>query len=490
MRSGRLISFILAAVFLNPALGGAKFGVIKTRVRFAMYHPPAFHAFGREIRVEVDSVDTRAQLMVAPLIQHLLEEALVRENFRLTPSARTLLHCTLTDAAAFLRTASRMQSMNVYVGRHTEEDKNGKTKEVTDCKVQKARVTYLISSGHLAMEVKAKDTRTQTLLMSQPVERVYGQESAIAGPQKCRGGTYAVRQGQILDPLDILDLLADQAINDALVLATGYDEPREVLLAVDDELKPGNAQAKAGAWQNALETWTDTSVGSTKTEAARQYNLGVAHEVLAGLAMRNWRLEEATAHLFEAQECYAQALKLDPGEKYFRDTMARLQSDQELLQQQLEQASAEESANADTKPRQPALSAASLTIPLEGWPPGEPDAVHEYRLYVRTRLGAQRGRPTEALRQELLVGAADYQLESYEATEVLDSETQRLAVIQQNVEKYRGDVQAATADGAITAEDRQMLRKRQEILQLSDEQVSEIESQFKVQAEDEDAPPR
>jgi len=147
MRSARLISFFLAAAFLNPALGGAKFGVIKTRARFAMYHPPAFHAFGREIRVEVDSVDMRTQLMVAPLIQHLLEEALVHENFKVTPSARTLLRCTLTDATAFLRAASRSQSVNVYLGQHAEEDKNGKTKEVEDCKVQKARVTYLISSA-------------------------------------------------------------------------------------------------------------------------------------------------------------------------------------------------------------------------------------------------------------------------------------------------------------------------------------------------------
>jgi hypothetical protein len=488
MRSARMIPFFLAAIFLNPALGGAKFGVIKTRVQIAMYHPPAFHAFGGEIRVEVDSVDERTQLMVAPLIQHLLEEALVREDFKLTSNARTLLRCTLTDATALLRTASRSQSMNVYLGQHSEEDKNGKTKRVEDCKVQMARVTYIISSGHLAMDVKAEDTRAKTLLMSQPAERAYGQESAIAGPQKCRGETYAIRQGQLLDPLEILSLLAGQAINDTVVLATGYDEPREVLLAVDDELKPGNAQAKAGAWENALETWTKTSVRSTDTEAARQYNRGVAHEALAAMAMRNWRLEEAASHLFEAQECYVQALKLDPGEKYFHDTMARLQSDQTLLQHQLEQASAEESATTGTTLRRPAPSAAPLAIPLEGWPPGETGSIHDYRLYVRTRLGAQRGRPTDALRQELLIGAGDYQLESYEAMEVLDSETQRLTVMQQNVEKYRADFQAAMAGGAITAEERQMLRKRQQILHLSDEQVKEVESQLAVQEEDQETP--
>ncbi len=481
MRLARLICFFLAAAFLNPALGGAKFGIIKTRVSFPVYHPPAFHAYGREMRVEVDSVDMRSQLMVAPLIQHLLEEGLAQQNLKVTPNARTLLRCTLTDAAASLQTMSRLESMNVSLGMHTEQGQNGKTKQVEDCKAQRVRVTYLISSGHLAMELKATDTRTQTLLMDQSVDRIYRQESPIGGPPKCRGANYGVRQGQLQDPLAILSLLSEQAINDTLSLATGFDEPREVLLAVDDELKPGNAQAKAGAWHEALETWTNTSTNTRETEAARQYNLGVAHEVLAAMAMRNWTLEDAASHLYAAQECHTQALKLDPDEKYFRDTVARLRADQQLLQQQLEQTSAEESANLDTAPRRIAPSPAALTIPLEGWPAGEPEAVHEYRLYVRTRLSVHKGRPTEALRQELLIGATDYQVESYIAVEVLDSEVQRLAVMQQNVEKYRADFQAAMAGGTISAEDREMLRKRQQILHLSDEQVAEVESQLTAQ---------
>lgn len=484
MRLARLICLFLTAVFLNPALGGAKFGIIKTRVRFPVYHPPAFHAYGREIRVEVDSVDMRAQLMVAPLIQHLLEDGLAHENFNITPNARTLLRCTLTDASALLQTRARMQSINVLLGEHTEQSNSGNTKQVEDCKVQRSRVIYLVSSGHLAMEVRATDTKTQNLLMSQPVDRVYQQESPIAGPPKCRGAKYTMRQGQLQDSLAILNLLAEQAINDTLTLATGYDETREVLLAVDDELKPGNAQARAGAWQDALQTWTNTSVRSRKTEAARQYNLGVAHEVLAAMAMGNWALEEATSHLYEAQECYSQALKLDPGEKYFRDTMARLRAGQQLLQQQLEQSSAEESADLDAAPRRVASSSAALAIPLEGWPAGEAEAVHDYRVYVRARLSAQKGRLTEALRDELLIAAPDYQVESYIAVEVLDSEMQRLVVLRQNVEKYRVDFQAAMAGGSMSPEDRQMLRKRQQILHLSDQQVAEVESQLSGQASD------
>ena len=93
MRLARLICFFLAVAFLNPALGCAKFGIIKTPVSFPVYHPPAFHSYGREIRVEVDSVDTRTHLMVAPMIRHLLEEGLTHRDFKVTPEARVGFDC-------------------------------------------------------------------------------------------------------------------------------------------------------------------------------------------------------------------------------------------------------------------------------------------------------------------------------------------------------------------------------------------------------------
>jgi hypothetical protein len=287
------------------------------------------------------------------------------------------------------------------------------------------------------------------------------------------------------DPLSILSPMGDDAVREVLMLATGYDEPREVLLAVDGELKRGNAQAVAGDWKDALDSWTNASVRSRATEAARQYNRGVAHEVLAAMALHNWQLDDATSHLDQSQECYAQALKLDPKEEYFRNTMARLQADRQLLQQQLGQASEEESAGQGADPRRTAPAAsASSAVPLEGWPAGEPDPVHDYRAYVRTRLSAQKGQPAEALKQELLAGAADYGVESDAALQVLGSETQRLAAVRQNMEKYREDFQAAATDGAITADERQMLRKRQQILHLSDEQARQVERQFKFQETD------
>ncbi len=484
MRFARLIPFILAGTFLLSQLASPKFGVVKTRARFAMFHPPAFHASNGELRLQVDSLDSRHGLTMAPRIEQSLEEGLLRSYFKVTPDARTLLQCTLTDSTAHLEPAVREESVNVHVGEHTEQGSDGKPKIVEDCQVRNSLVTYLVSVGHLAMDVKAKDTRAGTLLMNQLVERGYRRESAIFGPRRCGGASYGVLGAQFQDPFVILGFLGDEVVNDTLTLATGFDEPREVLLAVDDPLKPGNAQAVAGAWREALDTWTSSSAHNKPGEAARLYNLGVAHEAMAAMAMRNWKLDDAASHLFESQESYSQALKIDPEEKYFRDTMARLQIDQHLLHQQLRQAS-EESDGASGRPGKPAPGSSSAA-PLDGWPSGESAPVHDYRVYVRTRLGAEKGRPTEALKQALLAGAADYGVEPDAGLRVLDSEVERASVLRQNLETYRADFQAAAADGLITPDERQMLRKRQQILHVSDNQAKEIESQFKFQETDQD----
>ncbi len=481
IRIARFCLFGSATLCFLVAPLWSKFGVNKTHARFSIYHPPAFLTPQRQLRLEVGSVDMRTGFLMVPRLQHFLEEAMVSQGFKISPGARTKLECTLTDASAGLETVQRSESVNIHLGEHTEE-KNGKKKEVEDCKSRDVRVTYLISSGHLAMEVKAKDA--QTLLMSRMVERSYRQESAIAGPPKCGGEAYNVQREQLQDPSAILGQLGDEAVSDTVALAAGFDEPRDVLLAVDDELKPGNTQAQAGAWPEALETWTNAAMHSTPGEAARQYNLGVAHEVMGAAAMHNWALDEAANHFAQAQECYSTALKTDPNEKYFRDTMGRLEMDRGLLHQQLNQASQEQAASGGATPRRGPPPTSSLSIPMEGWPDGEAGPVHDYRVYVRTRLSAQKSRPADALRQQLIAAAGDYGVQNDTALQVLDSETQRLDVVRKNMEQYRQDFAAAVAGGSVSPDEREMLRKRQQILHLSDDQVREIEAQFQARPTD------
>jgi hypothetical protein len=98
-------------------------------------------------------------------------------------------------------------------------------------------------------------------------------------------------------------------------------DPVEALLAVNDELKNGNRLAQSGLFQEALDEWSRRTYKGG-TEAARVHNVGVAYEALA------YKLPPYTPehrdYLEKAKQSYLLAMKLDTGEKYFRDPPPRI----------------------------------------------------------------------------------------------------------------------------------------------------------------------
>ena len=485
MRRGwRIFLGVFAAILMIAVSGWAKFGVSKTRAEITIHYPPAFHAPGRELQIRVNSIAPGSRGALAFRIQQLIEQALTRENFKVDSFARTSLEGSLNEAAASVEWQIRSVSFRIHTGEHTEYDKKGKAKQVEDCKQQQVNVTYLVSSGELSLNLTAVDSKTQSVLFTQLIQRTYRQESAIAGPKLCGNQAYTLSADQLQDRRAILARLADQAVAATAAIVAGYDEPRTLLLAVDNELKPGNTQALSGNWRGALEVWKETVITpeNPEKEAARQYNLGVAHEALAAAAMRNEDLDGAKEHLDAAEDGYKQALTLDRGEKYFRDTLERVQADRAVWKKQQEQQLLEQSEAANLAPSAGAPPVAPITvnIPLEGWPENEKEAVHDFRAYVRTRMGAQTADLGEPFKQKLVASGADYGIPEATALQVVDSEASRLLVLKQNMQKYGEDFKDVAADGAVSAEEREVLRKRQKTLHLSDAQVSEVESHFPV----------
>ncbi len=312
----------------------AKFGgLVKTKATFILRHPPAFYAPQRELRIEATSNDPD-RVPVANHLREYLEQALTQQGFRLSPNASTVLQLTVVDASVLVAKQKRVERVSVRTGEHTVQDKKGKATVVEDCQDSDQALTYLASSGNVSIGLRVTDQNAQTLLASQQVVKTYQMASPIFGPPLCQGRVYDLDDRQLLNGDDILRLLVGQAVADLIPMIVGQDEPRTVLLAVDDELKPGNAAALAGDWQRALQTWQGAAVHGQPTEAARQYNLGVAYEVLASQAMKVWSLDTAAGNLDEAERRYRQALTLDPEEKYFRGTLERIQQERQVLEAQ------------------------------------------------------------------------------------------------------------------------------------------------------------
>jgi hypothetical protein len=463
---------------VSPALG--KFGISKTRAIYLMHYPPAFHTPGRELRVRFSSDFFGPDAELAGQMQQQVEEALLREGFRISPSALTVLQGSLDEARAAVERERRPVNLEIHVGERTEKDRNGKEKQVEDCKRQQVSAVFLVSRGRLALDLMAVETRTTSTTFRHRFERHYDQESMVDGPRLCGKRSYSISPGHLRYRREILAHLADRVVAETVRLASGYSEERSVLLAVDDELKPGNALALAGNWPQALALWEGAAIpaGDQGKEAARLYNLGVAHEVLAAAAMRNDQLDEAGARLKDAEKLYAQAITLDGKEKYFRDTFERVQHARAVLDKKLQYRALDGATVDDLIPFAPEARAEGADVPLEGWPENENEAVHDFRLYVRTRLEARNEEPDEVLLQKLISNAGDYGVPEPTAAGVIDSETRRLRVLLGNMEKYQEDFKDVVADGAVSPTEREMLRKRQKTLHLSDAQVRTVEARF------------
>ena len=472
----KLLFLALTSACLFAAAGlWAKFGITKTRAVYMVPHPPAFYTPGRELSLQVTSLDPRGGMVVVPPFRQMLHQLLMREDFNVTPRARTKLQCTVSEAIALVERQTRWESVNVHVGEHTEKDAKGKEKKVEDCRIQQAEVTYLASSGSLAVHVTASDLTKQSVLFTLPVRRLYRQESMVAGPARCGGKSYGILSGQLQDPHAILMRLSEEAMAAIIPPVAGFAESKDVLLAVDDELKPGNTHAQAGNWDRALALWEAASAPKPQTEAARQYNLGVAHEALTGLALKTGDLEQATAQLARAAEAHDRALMLDPNEKYFRDSVTRVFQVRPVLDGFREHESLERAETAGAR--------ASLSTPGEGAPEGESRPIQDFRMFARQRIMAERWEPSEEFQRKLAARGAESGVALAVARQVVDSEVKRFLLLRQNQQKYQELFEELAEDGSISTYERATLRKEQSSLRLSDDLVREVEMQFQITEE-------
>jgi hypothetical protein len=477
LRRKLLLLALTSACLLAGSGLWAKFGITKTRAVYMLPHPPAFYTPGRQLSLQVTSLDPRGGRVVVPRFREMLHQLLVREGFNMTPAARTRLQCTVSEAVALVERQTRWESVNVHVGEHTEKDAKGKEKKVEDCRTQQAEVTYLVSSGSLAVHVTASDLVRESVLFALPVRRLHREESAVAGPQRCGGKGYGIIAGQLQDPHAILMRLSEAAMAAIVPPVAGFAESKGVLLAVDDELKPGNAHAQAGNWGQALTLWEAASTPKPETEAARRYNLGVAHEALAGLALKTGDLEQAAAQLAKATEAHDRALMLDPNEKYFRDSVTRLFQVRQVLEGFREHQSLEGAGAA--------AAGAPLSAPGEGAPAGESRAVRDFRIFARQRIMAERWEPSEEFQRKLAARGAESGVAPAVARQVVDSEVKRFLLLRQNQQKYQELFEELVEDGSISTSERATLRNAQRSLHLPDDLVREVETQFQFTEEGE-----
>ncbi|HLA77175.1 MAG TPA: hypothetical protein VJU18_06315, partial [Vicinamibacteria bacterium] len=314
MRRFAISVLVLSAACLSP-VAHAKFGISKTKISLERTRPPELQLVGETVAIEVGSDSRRIGDSELRSIRDALEDA-----FRDSPwlrlvddaeSADNLVRVTVEALEA------RVRESVVYEEKYV---KTGERREWND-KKQKWETKDVWGNRKEPVDVTKADGRVDARL---EVKNSLGTRSADVGDSyqnEWKGSATVPSEANSEEALE-RHLMAGAGHRAAAAVSfTG--EPLEVLLAVDGELKPGNALAESGRFDEARAEWSRLALKGGK-EAARLHNLGVVHE---GLAYRLPMSDpQHRQHLEEADRLFQQARRLDPDEKYFAPPLDRIQA--------------------------------------------------------------------------------------------------------------------------------------------------------------------
>ena len=313
MRSMRAALAVLLLLLLLSAPSFAKFGISKTKVVLQAPRPPELPVLAETVFLDVRG-DGDVGRRYASDVQRRVEQAFgATDLYKLASTERAAggrVVITLHDMRADIRDEIRTERKSVRVG--TEQVWNEKKKKYDTKDIYKDRdvqTVWVRGEGSVDADVDVDQgggkKRTRRL------------DARFDGADK--------REGSLRRELQSESSMRDSLIQElgykAVAAVTFHQEPLEVLLAVNGELKQGNKLAELGKWPEALNEW-NRKVYKGDTEAARLHNVGVAYEALA------YRLppfdQEHRDLLQKASENYEKARLLDADEKYFKPPVERI----------------------------------------------------------------------------------------------------------------------------------------------------------------------
>jgi tetratricopeptide (TPR) repeat protein len=302
--------------------------------------------------------------------------------------------------------------------------------------------------------------------------------------------------GQIPDNRQILNRLTGQIVGQIRKRYARTERLETVMLAIDDELKAGNAMAQAGKWDEALKQWE--SVKMKKNESDRLYNMAAANEMLAYTAYRNTQNMEASFPLFsKALAMYEEALKTDPTEKYIQQAQARIMRaktnmDTAMKHYEAQRFEAEKLEHEIEAKRQKEQEiASSIERGAKGGviTPDSPDEA-KFRTYARARLGSVSGDPSDdQINAMLNAGKELYNIENDPGKQVIYEEIGRKRRHDQGLRLYRESLADFAKEKQITADARSSLKDIREKYALSESETAQIEQEFGITAPKKTVPP-
>lgn len=309
-----LVPIVLGLALFGSEAALAKFGISKTRVTLPRLRPPAARVLADAVAVDVRSGSPEVTGSHVSLVRSRLEGALRASGlYRLVDRPReadTVIRVTLDDLRAEVRDEVEMEKKRVKIGEKqvwNEKKKKYESEDIYGDRDQPVSIRVAEGTVNATVEVDGEGGR-----QSRDAGAAYHQRYKVeSGVPSEASSEESLRR-----------FLMASASDDIVAQVSFAPDPVEAMLAVNGELKPGNRFAESGLFDQALAEWSRRTYKGD-TEAARLHNVGVAQEALAYKFPPH--SAEHREHLEQAREHYRRALQLDPGEKYFKPPLERIE---------------------------------------------------------------------------------------------------------------------------------------------------------------------
>ncbi|MBZ5524303.1 MAG: DUF6340 family protein [Acidobacteriia bacterium] len=350
-------------------------------------------------------------------------------------------------------------------------------------------VQYWEANGVISMSVDVKSATGATLDAFTP-QANFNEKIKLS-----IGNESTPEAGHIPDERQMVHDMVNQIAGQVRHRYASSQRRDTVMLAIDDELKAGNAMAKAGKWDEALKQWE--SVRMKKNESDRVFNMAVANEMLAYSTYTSTQDMQAAFPLFsKAMELYGQALQADPGEKYIQHAQSRIMRaktsmDTALKQYQAQRFEAEKVEQEIATKRQKEMD---IEKTIEEGSKGDlpvPDTQGEvrFRTYARTRMNAMTGDPGDDQVNALLTNAKDlYGVEGDAGRKIIYQEIGRKRKHDKGVALYRENLTEFAKDKRIDADERSVLNDIRKQYNLPEAETAVMEQQAGIIAPPRPAP--
>jgi len=476
----RIAVFIFVLAVVPAPAGKFKHGLGSSdKVFLQIPHPPDALIKAKNLNIQWES--TAVPFGRAEQLKLLVQQALAKE-FSFTdqnPDAVVKLS-VLGYEPIRTRTYTQTETRSVKVGEKTTYDKNGKPHKQDVFDNRQVPIGYWEASGALNINVAVVDKKGTPIDSFAPSGRCL-QKQAISVNNESTLGRKSLPSAESLEGLMYADISGKVQKR-----YTASVDPVEVMLAVDDELRPANKLAQTRRWAEALEGWKAAKLKNNPGD--QTFNIAVAKEAMAYAEYaRSQSLDDMMPLFKEAMDLYEQALKQDPGEKYMQNqvqrlTLARTNIDNVRKHYEDQEAEARKAAEEVQKMLAKKAEEERRKLELEAAIKDTgPDSAEEakFRPMARMRLAAMQGDITEQQTNDLIgLGQRAFGVNEMKSTRVVLQEVERRKKLVQKLKDYDDMFAPLVKDGKLSVAARSSMRELQKNLGLEETEVQPIEAKY------------